>query len=113
MTDGVQSFSDRMTITSYHSGSGWSAPEIKLYGPLSLDPSSSCSQYCGNICEGLKVRRNRQSPHEESRFTYDMQAYLELDDKARLFRFEMNMRGLECFQRVLCSPSSTTSSCLG
>ena len=84
-----------MAITSYHPDSGWSAPEIKPYGPLSLDPSSSCFQYCGNIFEGLKVRRSTQPPHEEARFTYNMQAYLGPDGKARLFRPEMNVRRLE------------------
>ncbi|KAG8220686.1 aminotransferase [Butyriboletus roseoflavus] len=69
-------FSDHMAITSFHPASGWSPPEIKPYAPLTLDPSSSCFQYGGNVFEGLK-------------------AYLGPDGKARLFRPDMNMRRLE------------------
>jgi branched-chain amino acid aminotransferase len=35
---------------------GWSAPQIKPYGPLNLDPASSCFHYCPNVFEGMKVR---------------------------------------------------------
>ncbi|KAG9310405.1 aminotransferase [Chiua virens] len=65
-----------MAISSFHPQKGWSSPEIKPYGPLSLDPASSCFQYCSNVFEGMK-------------------AYLGADGKARLFRPEMNMRRLE------------------
>ena len=46
-----------MLVINYAPGTGWSAPEIKPYGPLSLDPMSSCFQYCPNVFEGMKVRR--------------------------------------------------------
>ena len=52
-----QSFSDHMVIASFHPAPQWSPPEIKPYGPLTLDPASSCFQYGGNIFEGLKVHR--------------------------------------------------------
>ena len=42
-------------MVNYAPGVGWSAPEIKPYGPLSIDPMSSCLQYCPNVFEGMKV----------------------------------------------------------
>lgn len=44
-----------MLVVNYDPIEGWSAPEIKPYGPLSLDPMSSCFQYCPNVFEGMKV----------------------------------------------------------
>lgn len=46
---------DHMLIVSFDPETGWSSPEIKPYGPLSLDPASSCFQYCPNVFEGTKV----------------------------------------------------------
>ncbi|KAH7925655.1 branched-chain amino acid aminotransferase II [Leucogyrophana mollusca] len=69
-------FSDHMIFAAYDPVTGWSAPEIKPYAPLTLDPSSSCFQYCTNVFEGLK-------------------AYVGPDGTPRLFRPELNMRRLE------------------
>ena len=44
-----------MLVAEYDPKTGWSAPEIKPYGPLNLDPASSCFQYCPNVFEGMKV----------------------------------------------------------
>lgn len=46
-----------MLVAEYNPKTGWSAPEIKPYGPLHLDPASSCFQYCPSVFEGMKVRR--------------------------------------------------------
>ncbi|KAF8883825.1 aminotransferase [Infundibulicybe gibba] len=64
---------DYMLIAHYNPASGWSAPEIKPYGPLTIDPFSSCLQYCTNIFEGMK-------------------AYLGPDGVPRLFRPDQNMQ---------------------
>ncbi|KIJ14842.1 branched-chain-amino-acid transaminase [Paxillus involutus ATCC 200175] len=69
-------FTDHMAVATYDPSTGWSNPEIKPYAPLTLDPASSCFQYCSNVFEGMK-------------------AYLGPDGKARLFRPELNMRRLE------------------
>ncbi|KAF8168556.1 aminotransferase [Crassisporium funariophilum] len=66
---------DHMLLVSYDPVTGWSAPEIKPYGPLSLDPMSSCLQYCPNVFEGMK-------------------AYLGPNGEARLFRPQKNMERL-------------------
>ncbi|KAG1830022.1 aminotransferase [Suillus variegatus] len=71
-----QSFSDHMIVATYDPEMGWSAPEVKPYGPITLDPQCSCFQYGGNVFEGMK-------------------AYLGPDGKARLFRPDMNMRRME------------------
>ncbi|KAG2090387.1 aminotransferase [Suillus discolor] len=71
-----QTFSDHMIVATYDPELGWSAPEVKPYGPITLDPQCSCFQYGGNVFEGMK-------------------AYLGPDGKARLFRPDMNMRRME------------------
>ncbi|KAI0920452.1 hypothetical protein AcV5_010181 [Taiwanofungus camphoratus] len=67
-----QVMTDHMLIATYHPSTGWSAPEIKPYGPLSLDPASSCFQYSTSVFEGMK-------------------AYVGPDGKPRLFRPNLNM----------------------
>ena len=47
---------DHMLITNFDPINGWSAPEIKPYGPISVDPAGSCFQYSTNVFEGMKVR---------------------------------------------------------
>ncbi|KAJ7208234.1 aminotransferase [Mycena pura] len=66
---------DHMLVMEYDPLSGWSAPEIKPYGPLPLDPSSNCLQYCSNVFEGMK-------------------AFLGPDGKLHLFRPDRNMQRL-------------------
>ena len=67
---------DHMMVAHYHPVHGWSAPEIKPYGPLSIDPASSCLQYATNVFEGMK-------------------AYIGPDGTPRLFRPDKNMQRME------------------
>ncbi|KAJ8472937.1 hypothetical protein ONZ51_g8189 [Trametes cubensis] len=67
-----QVMTDHMMVVSYDPVNGWSTPEIKPYGPLALDPASSCFQYATNVFEGMK-------------------AYVGPDGKPRLFRPNKNM----------------------
>jgi branched-chain amino acid aminotransferase len=46
---------DHMAISTFHPETGWSAPEIKPYASLTLDPASSCFQYSPSVFEGMKV----------------------------------------------------------
>ncbi|KAI0752151.1 branched-chain amino acid aminotransferase II [Fomes fomentarius] len=71
-----QVVTDHMMVASYDPVDGWSAPEIKPYGPLSIDPASSCLQYATNVFEGMK-------------------AYLGPDGTPRLFRPDKNMARME------------------
>ncbi|KAI0651334.1 branched-chain amino acid aminotransferase II [Trametes meyenii] len=67
---------DHMIAVSYDPVQGWSAPEIKPYGPLALDPASSCFQYATNVFEGMK-------------------AYVGPNGEPRLFRPDKNMARME------------------
>ncbi|KAH7926378.1 branched-chain amino acid aminotransferase II [Leucogyrophana mollusca] len=71
-----KTYSDHMVFITYDPATGWSDPEIKPYAPLSLDPASSCVQFCSNVFEGMK-------------------AYVGADGTPRLFRPSLNMRRLE------------------
>jgi len=81
-----------MLITTFDPLTGWSAPEIKPYAPLSLDPACSCFQYCPNVFEGMKV----STITRVFLVSTDMRdkAYLGPDGKPRLFRPEKNMERL-------------------
>ncbi|KAF9475341.1 branched-chain amino acid aminotransferase II [Pholiota conissans] len=70
-----QQQTDHMLIVHYDPKNGWGTPEIKPYGPISLDPMSSCFQYCPNVFEGMK-------------------AYVGPNGEPRLFRPKDNMARL-------------------
>ncbi|OSD01358.1 branched-chain amino acid aminotransferase II [Trametes coccinea BRFM310] len=67
-----QNITDHMAFASYDPIEGWSAPEIKPYGPLTLYPASSCFQYATSAFEGMK-------------------AYIGPDGEPRLFRPAKNL----------------------
>ncbi|KND86613.1 Branched-chain-amino-acid aminotransferase, mitochondrial [Tolypocladium ophioglossoides CBS 100239] len=48
---------DHMVTAVWRAASGWAAPELKPYGPLSLMPTASCLHYATECFEGLKVFR--------------------------------------------------------
>ncbi|TFK48029.1 branched-chain amino acid aminotransferase II [Heliocybe sulcata] len=80
---------DHMLVATFHPEHGWSAPEVKPYGPLELDPASSCFQYCPNVFEGMK-------------------AYLDPQGEPRLFRPELNMERMRrSVERVALPPFDT------
>ncbi|KAJ4467233.1 aminotransferase [Lentinula aciculospora] len=85
--------SDHMLIASFDPINGWSAPEIKPYGPITLDPASSCFQYATNTFEGMK-------------------AYIGPDGSARLFRPEKNMARLARSAERLALPPFNTDALL-
>jgi branched-chain amino acid aminotransferase len=60
-----------MMTCSWHISTGWAAPEIRPYGPLSIMPIASVLHYATECFEGLK-------------------AYRGYDGKVRLFRPERN-----------------------
>ncbi|KAJ3035642.1 branched-chain-amino-acid aminotransferase [Rhizophlyctis rosea] len=70
-----KTFSDHMLTVEWDNKNGWHAPELKPYGPLSLDPSCTVFHYAVECFEGLK-------------------AYKDKDGKIRLFRPDMNMKRL-------------------
>ncbi|KAJ5100142.1 hypothetical protein N7532_007143 [Penicillium argentinense] len=64
---------DHMITASWKAGAGWSAPELKPFGPLGLLPSASCLHYAYECFEGLKAYRGE-------------------DGKLRMFRTDRNTR---------------------
>ncbi|KAG8410752.1 hypothetical protein J3458_016850 [Metarhizium acridum] len=48
---------DHMVTATWKASTGWGAPELKTYGPLSLMPTASCLHYATECFEGLKVFR--------------------------------------------------------
>lgn len=83
---------DYMLVANFDPQNGWSAPEIKPYAPLTLDPTSSCFHYCTNIFEGMKV--STLISIRGSTVTNLSKAFLGPDGKARLFRPELNVARL-------------------
>lgn len=64
---------DHMIQCVWNASTGWAAPELKPYGPLSLMPTASVLHYATECFEGLK-------------------AYRGFDGKLRLFRPDCNAR---------------------
>ncbi|KAJ3577213.1 hypothetical protein NPX13_g3359 [Xylaria arbuscula] len=48
---------DHMITAEWTKANGWSSPELKPYGPLSLLPTSSCLHYAFQCFEGMKAYR--------------------------------------------------------
>jgi branched-chain amino acid aminotransferase len=48
---------DHMVVATWKATTGWSAPELKPYGPLTLMPTASCLHYATECFEGQKVYR--------------------------------------------------------
>lgn len=53
-----QHFTDHMVAIDWDVENGWHNPQVKPYGPLSLDPASSVLHYGQEIFEGLKAYRH-------------------------------------------------------
>ncbi|KAF7789876.1 hypothetical protein EIP86_000824 [Pleurotus ostreatoroseus] len=66
-------FTDHMLNVPWSAETGWGAPEIKPYAPLTLEPSATVFHYAQGLFEGLK-------------------AYRDANGKITLFRPDMNMR---------------------
>ncbi|AEO63519.1 uncharacterized protein THITE_162912 [Thermothielavioides terrestris NRRL 8126] len=64
---------DHMITCSWSISTGWSAPELKPYGPLTLMPTASVLHYATECFEGLK-------------------AYRGYDGRLRLFRPDLNAK---------------------
>ncbi|KAJ1569931.1 branched-chain-amino-acid aminotransferase [Nowakowskiella sp. JEL0078] len=87
------SFADHMLTIEYEKEIGWSAPVIKPYGKLSLDPSAMVLHYAVECFEGMK-------------------AYKDKHGNIRLFRPDMNMARFAKSCERLTLPSFNTSELL-
>jgi len=79
-------FTDHMLVIPWKLSQGWGTPEIKPYGPLSLDPSSTVFHYAQCLFEGLKAYRNRSG-------------------KITLFRPDLNMARMNLSAQRLALPT--------
>ncbi|KAF7514899.1 hypothetical protein G7054_g14906 [Neopestalotiopsis clavispora] len=66
---------DHMLVANWSAETGWSAPEIKPYGPFMLSPTASVLHYATECFEGMKAYRGH-------------------DGKLRLFRPDCNAERL-------------------
>ncbi|GAA5841192.1 hypothetical protein JCM9279_000572 [Rhodotorula babjevae] len=81
-----QTFSDHMLTVKWSLEHGWQSPEIKPYGPLQLDPSSTVLHYAAELFEGMKAYRDKQG-------------------RCRLFRPDLNMRRMNSSAKRLAFPT--------
>lgn len=81
-----QTFTDHMLTVRWTREKGWEAPEIKPYGNLSLDPSTSVFHYSFELFEGMKAYRTK-------------------DHKITLFRPDRNMKRMNDSATRICLPT--------
>jgi branched-chain amino acid aminotransferase len=86
-------FSDHMFLMDYQDGKGWHDPRIVPYGPLSLDPATTCLHYGQLIFEGMK-------------------AYKTPDGKIVMFRPKDNMERLNRGGARICLPPVDADFCV-
>ncbi|KAJ7293334.1 branched-chain amino acid aminotransferase II [Mycena rebaudengoi] len=79
-------FTDHMLTIPWDAVAGWGAPQIKPYGPLQLEPSSTVLHYAQTLFEGMKAYRDAQG-------------------KVTLFRPDMNMRRMNNSARRIALPT--------
>lgn len=80
-----QTFTDHMLVIPHNIKTGWGTPEIKPYGPLSLDPSSCVFHYAFELFEGMK-------------------AYKDSEGNVRMFRPDKNMARMNKSADRICLP---------
>ena len=80
-----KTFSDHMLEIDWTLKDGWSAPLIRPYGNLSISPAASCLHYALQCFEGMK-------------------AYLDDNNRIRMFRPDMNMARMNRSAARLCMP---------
>ncbi|PRT56496.1 Branched-chain-amino-acid aminotransferase, mitochondrial [Wickerhamiella sorbophila] len=81
-----KTFSNHMLIVDWTAEAGWGIPEIKPYGPFSMDPSSCVLHYAFECFEGQK-------------------AFRDASGNIRLFRPEKNMERLNKSADRICLPT--------
>ncbi|KAF8203307.1 aminotransferase [Pholiota molesta] len=86
-------FTDHMLAIPWNVESGWGAPEIKPYGPLALEPSSTVLHYAQTIFEGMK-------------------AYKDASGQIRIFRPDMNMKRMNTSANRIALPTFNGSALL-
>lgn len=78
-------FTDHMFVMDYNVGQGWHDARIVPYGPIMMDPASTCLHYSQEVFEGMK-------------------AYRAADGSIRLFRPEENFKRMNVSCDRICIP---------
>ncbi|MEN9679129.1 MAG: hypothetical protein RLZ57_258 [Actinomycetota bacterium] len=52
-------YTDHMVVCEWNEKTGWSEPELKPYGPITLDPATAVFHYGQEIFEGMKAYRQK------------------------------------------------------
>lgn len=86
-------FTNRMFVMEYDTGKGWHSPQIKQYGPFSLDPAALVLHYAQEIFEGLKAFRRP-------------------DGQIALFRPRDNFERFNLSAKRMCMPQLDVDFCL-
>ncbi|MBU6380037.1 MAG: branched chain amino acid aminotransferase, partial [Acidobacteria bacterium] len=50
-------YTDHMVVCEWTESGGWQEPELKAYGPITLDPATAVFHYGQEIFEGMKAYR--------------------------------------------------------
>ncbi len=50
-------YTDHMVVCEWTESGGWQEPELKPYGPITLDPATAVFHYGQEIFEGMKAYR--------------------------------------------------------
>ena len=50
-------YTDHMVVCEWTEAGGWEEPELKPYGPITLDPATAVFHYGQEIFEGMKAYR--------------------------------------------------------
>jgi len=81
-----RTFTDHMLTIPWKATSGWGAPKIQPYGPLSLPPSATVFHYAQELFEGLK-------------------AYRDSTGRVTMFRPDMNMKRMNTSAKRVALPT--------
>jgi len=54
-------YTDHMVVCEWTESGGWQEPELKPYGPLTLDPATAVFHYGQEIFEGMKAIANQMA----------------------------------------------------
>ena len=52
-------YTDHMVVCEWNEKTGWGEPELKPYGPITLDPATAVFHYGQEIFEGMKAYRQK------------------------------------------------------
>ncbi|KAI8325178.1 branched-chain amino acid aminotransferase II [Martensiomyces pterosporus] len=95
-----KNFTDHMLCIRYTEENGWEAPEIKPYGPLSIDPAAYVLNYSVETFEGMKAFRAPNGTVNLFRPEKNMQRLATSSQRIMLPEFDHD-QFLECVKELV------------